>query len=446
MKRRINRFILVFVIVFLLAFFLRCILINWTLQYGNNVDFVSYEDWARIAHVHNFVATYTTPTRHSENFTIPANNQPPGSLYVLSGAYELWITAGKLISRFTHTSVGSIGFVNTYLQHIFMKIPSLLTDLGMGLFAYLLVTKEAGRKRGLFVAMLILFNPIIFYNSAIWGQMDSINNFLFILSLFFAFRKRIIPSIFAFVASIFVKLSLLPLLPFYLIFLFFLSNKNIKKISLGIALSAIAIFFAVLPISSNFTVWFLTIMPAITRGVFQNITAAAFNFWWMILCYPSIGHKNIPGLDQIFLITNFRTWAYGIFGILSLPFLYFQIKKHREIISKNLIFLILSVIALLIFLFLPGMHDRYMYPVFPLLAIAIGLSRQYKPYLIIFCFLSLFNLTNIVYSWYPIVLDSTSTFYHIFYGDYFGWIISVLTMPVAGWFYWKSLLELKRAK
>jgi hypothetical protein len=91
------------------------------------------------------------------------------------------------------------------------------------------------------------------------------------------------------------------------------------------------------------------------------------------------------------------------------------------------------------------MHDRYMYPVFPLLAVAVALSsRNIKTYFVIFCVLAFLHLTNLVYSWYPIVLDSKSTFYHIFYGDTFGWIISVLTVIVAGWFYWKSFRELRR--
>lgn len=446
MRGYIRKFSFIFIVVFSIAFLLRLSLINWTLQYGNNVDFSSYEDWARIAHVQNFAATYTTSTRHSAEFTTSSNNQPPGTIYILSGAYELWITTGKIIARITGTLVGSLLSVNTYLQHFFMKIPSLLTDLGMGLFAYLLVAREMGRRRGLFAASLILFNPVIFYNSAIWGQTDSINNFFFILSLFFAYRKKISLSIFAIATSLYVKLSLIPLLPFYFIFLFFLSNKNIRSILIGILLSVGVIIFATLPISSNPVVWLLTLIPTIAQGVLQRITDAAFNFWWTIFAFPVIGHKNIPNLDFIFLGVSLRVWAYGIFGIFSLPFLYFQIKKAKEFILGKNIFLMFSVVSLLVFLFLPGMHDRYMYPVFPLLAIAIGLSKQIKNYLGIFCLLSLFNLSNVVYSWYPIVLDSTSTFYHIFYGDYLGWIISILAMLVGGWLYWKTLVSYRKLK
>jgi Gpi18-like mannosyltransferase len=445
-RKNIKKFPLIFVLVFLAAFLIRCGLINWTLQYGNNTDLVRYEDWAKIAHVKNFAATYTTSTRHSATFWSPANNQPPGTIYILSGAYELWITTGKIIARVTHTVPGSITAVNTYLQHIFMKFPPLLTDLGMGLLAYLLVVKEMGRKKGLLAASLILFNPVILYNSAVWGQMDSLNNFFFLLSLFLAFRKNIKLSMLAFAASLYVKLSLLPLLPFYLIFLFFISKKDLEKIVIGIILTVGAVIIATFPVSANPVVWLLTKMPVIAQGELQNVTVAAFNFWWIIFCSPTVGHANIPPVTQIFFGLPLRSWAYDIFGILCLPFLYLQIKRPQQFISKHNVFLVFSLIALLLFLFLPGMHDRYMYPVFPLLAIAVALSKRARIYMIIFCLLSLFSLINVIYSWYPIVLDSTSAFYHFFYGDTFGWIISILTVVVAGWFYLKSFTDLRKAK
>jgi Gpi18-like mannosyltransferase len=327
-----------------------------------------------------------------------------------------------------------------------MKIPSLLTDLGMGLLAYLLVAKEMGRKRGLLAASLVLFNPVIFYNSAIWGQTDSLNNFFFLLSLFFVYRKNILLSMLFFAASLYVKLSLLPLLPFYLVFLFFITKKDLKKILIGIVLCVAAVLIATFPISANPVSWLLQEFPVIVWGGLSNITFAAFNFWWMVFCYPAAGHVNIPLVSQNFLSITLKTWAYFLFAVFSLPFLYLIIKKPKIFISKRIVFLTLSLLALLGFLFLPGMRDRYMYPVFPLLAIAIALSKQPRTYLIIFCLLTLFNLINVIYSWFPIVFNSTSNFYHFFYGDTFGWIISILTVVVAAWFYWKSFTDLRKVK
>lgn len=432
-----KHFLPVIVCVFLIAFLLRVSLINWTLNYGNNGDFSRYEDWARIAHVYNFADTYTT--HYLSVWKLFPNNQPPGTIYILSGTYELWILAGKTIARVTHIPAGTNMWVNSALQHIFMKSPAFLTDILMGIFIYLLVSKVAGKKRGILAVSLVLFNPVIFYNSVIWGQTDSINNFFFIASLFFAFRKKTILSLLSFAASLYVKLSLLPLVPFYLVFLFYVSGKNIKRIAIGIVASLAIIVFATIPISSNPIQWLLTELPVIARGETQSITVAAFNFWFMITCAPFA--CSIPDVTRIFFGLPLSLWAYGIFAALSLPLIFLQIKKRKLFITIEHAFLLFSLVALLAFLFLPGMHDRYMYPFFPLFAVAVVLNKHRKVYFLILCLLSLFNLDNIVYSWNPIVFNSTTAFYHIFYGPVLRWIVSALTVIVAVWFYKKSLTE-----
>ncbi len=444
MKKTLKKFSIIFLVVFLAGFLLRCLLINWTLPYGNNGDLTRYESWARIVHTKSFAATYTTIS-HDSSYTSPSNDQTPGLLYAVSGAYETWIIAGKIISRLTHTQPGTILWVNTYLQHIFMKIPAMLTDLGMALLAFLIVKRNTGKKKGLLAASLILFNPVIFYNSAVWGQLDSLNNFFFILSLFFAFRKNIILSIISYTVSLYIKLSLLPLLPFYLVFLFFLSGKNIKTIFLGIFFSIAGVIIATFPISSNPIQWLITQLPIIARGELQNITVAAFNFWMVVACFPTVCNNNVPLASQPFLALPLGTWAYLLFTLSCLPLLYLQIKKPKQFISPKSIFLVLSLVALITFLFLPAMHDRYMYPVFPLLAVVVALSKN-KIFVIVFTLLSLFQLTNLIYSWYPIVLNSKTTLYHILYGPYLRWIISVCTVIVGGLFYWKAFSEFGKIK
>jgi len=271
--------------------------------------------------------------------------------------------------------------------------------------------------------------------------MDSINNLFFLVSIFLAFRKRIIFSILFYAVSLYTKFSLLPLMPFYFLFLFYISGRNLKKIFVGIGTSLASIVIATIPISSHPIQWLLKEIPIIAGGEMQNMTIAAFNFWFMLMCSPN--NCVIPNVNQIFLKIPLSLWAYSIFALLSLPLIYLQIKKSREFINMKNVFLLFSLAALLSFLFLPGMHDRYMYPVFPLLAIAIALVNHRKTYFIIFCLLSLFNLDNIVYSWNPVVFSSTTTFYHIFYGPVLRWVISALTVLVGIWFYVKSLKEWK---
>ena len=440
-KKFLSKPLISLILLFFIALFVRGVLVNWTLPYGNNLDFSRYEDWTRVAHVYGFGETYKT--NHLLISKYYPNNQPPGSLFILSGAYESWIITGKVISRLAHISPRSNNFINTYLQHIFMKMPGIISDLVMGFLVFLVVSKYAGRKRGFMAASLILFNPVVLYNSSVWGQSDSWNNLFLMLSLFFATRKNVIASIISFAISIYIKFSLLPLVPFYFVFLFFISGRNIKRILAGVVLSIALILLATLLVSPNPLTWILAEFPVIARGELQNMTIASFNFWWMVLCFPNVGHAHIPLITDIFMGLSLGTWGYIFFGTLTLPLIYFQLKMQEKMPLKT-VFLIFSIVALLAFLFLPGMHDRYMYPVFPLLAVSVSLLKNMKVYITFLLLFTLFNLINVIYSWYPIPLSSNTDFYHIFYGDYFGWIVSIATVLVSVLFYVFSLNKVKK--
>ncbi len=389
--------------------------------------------------MYSFADTYTT--KHLSVSVLFPNNQPPGSLYILSGTYESYILTGKVLARLTHTTAGSLTWINTYLQHIFMKSPPLITDMLMGVLAFLLVAKEAGRKRGLLAASFILFNPVIFYNSAIWGQMDSINNFFFLLALFFAFRRHPILSIFSYAISLYIKLSLLPFLPFYLVFLFFQNKKKFVPILIGMLVSIGGILLATIPVSHSPLTWLITQLPIITQGELQNITVAAFNFWWAATCFPAVCNgNNIPVVSQLFLGISLHTWGYILFAIFSLPLMLLQFIRTKKMIIQKNIFLLFSLVALITFLFLPNMHDRYMYPFFPLFAVVIGLTQRNKLCIVIFCLLILLHMSNLLYSWYPTYFPAFF-FYQILYSTIFRWAISAITVVVFGWIYWISLQE-----
>lgn len=432
-NRKSFPFIIIFTLVFLGALFIRILLVNWTLNFWNNGDLSRYEDWARVAHTYGLADTYK-----GAHATTVVNNEPPGTLYVLSATYETYIVFGKIIAHATHTPAGSINWVNTFLQHITMKTLPMMADLLTGFLIYFIVKGMADNKKGLLAASFFLFNPIVFYNSAIWGQMDSVNNFFFILSLFFAFRKNSILSILAFTASLYTKLSLLPLLPFYLVFLYFQNRNHLGKLLLGTVLSIIAVVVATFPISSNPIIWLITYIPPLSGGELQNVTNAAFNFWWVATCIPTICHNNIPLISQNFLWISLGTWGYIIFGLLTAPLLYLQIKRPKKFTKPINIVLIFALVALCTFLFLPKMHDRYMYPFFPLFAIVLGLSKQIKKLLIIFIPLCLLHLSNLIYSWYPTYFP-TFVFYQILYNDFFRCGVSFATVIIFTWLYIGSM-------
>ena len=425
-----------FLLILLTAVTLRILLLIWVipLPFASNGDLTRYEDWAQVAHIYSLSDTYSS--KHLGNLL---NNQPPGTLYALSATYETYIIAGKLIAHITHTKAGSILWVNTFFLHLWMRFPSILAELIMGILAYLLVAQKKDDTSGLLAAGLIWFNPALFYNSTLWGQMDSINNVFFILSLFFAFRKNILLSVFSYAVSLYIKLSLLPLLPFYVIFLFFLCGKKLFPLIRSFLLAALGIVIATFAISNNPLMWLVLHLPQLAGGELQNVTNAAFNFWWAITCGPTCNYP--PVIDVTFLWITLNIWGYVFFAIATLPLLYLQLKKNVQLITKEHIILGFSLVAFATFLFLPKMHDRYLYPFFPLFAIFIGLTKYKKNYLILYTLLSLMHLLNLIYSWFPTYFPYFFI-YRVVYSRLYDWILSLFIVSLAAIVYGISYLLL----
>lgn len=419
-----------------IAILIRILLLFWSVPLAINGDQRRYEDWAQTTHVHGLAATY----KGGYNTTV-VNNEPPGTLYIISGTYEVYILLGKMIAKLTHTAPGSLQFVNSYLLHLLMRLPSVFTDLGMGILAYLLVAKKKDDQRGVLAAGLIVLNPIIFYNSSVWGQTDSLNNFFFLLSLFLAFRKKYIFSILAYACSLYIKLSLLPLLPFYFVFLFFSSQKQWKPVVIGTLLSVMIVTLATWPISPQPVSWLMTTIPAISHGELRNVTIAAFNFWWVVTCGPITCPHRLAEISDPFLGLTFNIWGYLLFTLATLPILYLQIKKSKQLSNPPYLFLAFSLVTIAIFHLLPQMHDRYLYPFFPLFAIAIAFSKKIKSSLILYCFLAFIYMGNLIYSEYPTKFPFF-IFYQIIYSNLFRWSLSLLITIVCIIIYQQSFVWL----
>lgn len=423
------------VIILFSAALIRIILLYFsvTIPFDLNGDQMRYEDWAQTAHIYGINSTYD----HGFVKIIP-NTQPPGTQYVLSATYEAYNIVGKVINKLTHTSPGSLNWVNITLLHGFMRIPEIITDLLIGLLIYFLVKKEKNKKLALISSSLFLFNPITIYNSVFWGQTDSITNFFFIFSLFLAFRKNVFLSIFVFAISIYIKLSILPLFPFLLIFLYFNTGKNWKRILVSMFTSVILLIMFTYPINHSPIKFFMEKYSYFTIGETQNITNAAFNFWWAIPCTKLLCLREMQSYDTLIKVP-LGIWAYLLFAIVTLPLLYFQIIKQKLFIKKGYFFLLLSLISFAMFMFMPRMHDRYLYPFFPLFSVGLVFSKNLKKYLSFFFIISFLHFLNLTASWYPTRFPNL-TFYHIVYNSSYRSLIAILTL-IIGFVIYREIMK-----
>src|SRR3990167_6171654 len=113
------------------------------------------------------------------NFTWP--NQPPATMLLFA-----------LIRKIYEGVFASLWFININfpmfpsqvitwsefnLYPAMLKLPSIFTDLGLAWLVFKFTKEITDSKKAELATIIFLFNPVVLYNSSIWGQTDSIINF-----------------------------------------------------------------------------------------------------------------------------------------------------------------------------------------------------------------------------------------------------------------------------
>jgi Gpi18-like mannosyltransferase len=433
-----------FLIFLLAAIVLRILVAFWSLQFRENTDVLRYKDWTRIAYLHGFADTYTSS--HLTFGTLP-NNQPPGSLYTLSIAYNIELQTAKLISKLTNTPPGNNQWVNGPLVTLFLRLPSIIADIIIGILLYLFIKKRGKEKGALIGSNIFLFAPSVWYNSAFWGQMDSLNNLMFLTAIFFFYEAKYLRTMIFTFLSVLIKLSLLPLLPLFFYALYLKKKTTFKNLIPTLIISLMSAFLFMLPVAGLNPFWIVEFISKNSLGEMQQITNFAFNFWWFVF-HPSIISGNPTSLFSFsdvhlihapigtssYLFLPLQSWAFIIFIVLTIPLLKKIISLKDELLVAKNLFLLLTLVSVLIFLFLPRMHERYLYPFFPILAIVVGLSGKYlKTFLV----LSFLNMINLYIVWHPMKLWFFP--YELINNSSFQWLVSAGIVITGLLFYYQTL-------
>ena len=234
-------------IILLIAFLVRVVLIIFTSPslYEHNDSYLQ-RDWGRISFLYGFADTYNK--EHISDVG-SVNNLPPGATYIFGTSYYIHMQASKGINAILQRPPGTLLWMNDgSFANMFLRLPPAIADVIIGLFIYLLIIK-AKKKNALFIASLYLFNPISIYNSAVWGQVDSVPTMFFVGALYFLTNKKYLLSMLAASLSLFVKLSLLPLFPLYAVILLF--HIKTKKLIINSLFTLGAMMLFLLPISKS---------------------------------------------------------------------------------------------------------------------------------------------------------------------------------------------------
>lgn len=353
-------------------------------------DVNNHVDWG-IRFFQYGASKFYAPESNVWSFTWP--NQPPGTTYLFAGVKTF---SDFVFSIFWWINIKVPPFPSNimfFLEHNLypglLKLPSILADVGIAILIYRVFKDVKKKELGRLGAIVWLINPVVWYNSSVWGQTDSVIAFLVFLSFYLLSKNRITLSSLSFALSLYIKASLAIFIPIYIIYAL-KKKRNVLVYLKAIAISILFIYLATIPFAKgNPLIWLYNLyLDKIFVQQLQVITANAFNIWATIATIHERPQSLMLGP------LTYQMWGNIAFIISYVLIAYFSIKSRVSNIYWSL-----SLIAISSFMLLTNMHERYLFPFFPFFTILAVANRKYMKVYIILALINLLNLYN--FWWVP---------------------------------------------
>ncbi len=319
--------------------------------------------------------------REFYNYAFP--NYPPLAMGLFALSYKLYRIFLSVIyflntfPIFPSNLVYFFEWENVLIS--FLKLPAILSTVGLSYLIYLVVKKENINKY--LASSILIINPSIIYLSAIWGQIDVLPTFFVVWSFYLLFKNRLIISVVLIALALLTKQTVLIFWGIYMLTIFKL--KGLRWLIKGVATSLVIFYLAYLPFHSPSLTWPLELYKLNFSLVAFSTSENAINLWGALY--------NFKRSDDTakFLILSLQQWGYLLFGLSFLPLIYFFIKRK---ITLYLLILFSAITSLNYYFFLTRMHERYLAPAVIFLTILVFLKKKHSFALIYFSALYFLNL------------------------------------------------------
>ena len=306
------------------------------------------------------------------------------------------------------------------VTRLLIKLPAILADVLLAFVAWLVIRRDAGERAGLVAASLYIFNPITWFDSAVWGQVDSVGTLvLFLTVVSLATGRSELAALLAALA-ILIKPQYAIIAPVIAVVLLrrhvFTKHGNPVRIATSLAAGAIPAF-AILALFKQAPLEFIEHMRK-TADQYPYVSMNAFNPWAIFSLVQGAEVNNplqaIPWMWDLWPITDGITpYQIGLtlFVLAALPVVARLVTRQ----DRSTLFICVSALALAFFVLPTRIHERYAFPFF---ALALPLAATSAAWLRCYVVLSLTGFANIyaVYSlpllqnagaFRPEVLDAT---------------------------------------
>ncbi|MBN1696608.1 MAG: glycosyltransferase family 39 protein [Spirochaetales bacterium] len=280
-----------------------------------------------------------------------------------------------------------------FLQHLFhagsqlytllIKLPNIISDMICCYLIYILARRRLNETAAVALSILYAFNPAIVINASIWGQADAIYTLLALLVVIFILDNKY------WLAAVILGIALL--IKIQTAFVMFagiyalIEKRSVKTgiVTVGAGLGAFFLFTLPFGIKLPFEWIFVQLYGTLTGYPYASVNA--YNFFSMIGANWVKSNRPLP------FIAISADWFGIIAGYLFLVFTIFVYFWSKDK-SKN--FYVSCLIMSVIFMFIPGMHERYLYATILFSLMTYVYSRD-RRFLFLFAALSISVYVNV---------------------------------------------------
>jgi Gpi18-like mannosyltransferase len=272
-----------------------------------------------------------------------------------------------------------------------LKLPSTLFDTATAGLIFVFLRKRLSFDSSLAAASFYAFNPATIFNGSIWGQFDAIYTFFLILSLMLILESKPKLAIAAYTLGVLTKpqsIALAPLVVFLL-----LRKHDWRTIVVSVVISAGLILTVAAPLSLNNLMDFLVNIYLKGYKSYPYTSLNAFNIW----AFGGFWKSDA----QTLLFSDLFKIGWITFGILAAFSLYrlYRISQRLEKTSRTYeisVFFTAFVLLFGFFMLPTRIHERYLFPVFSVLAVMLPFARETRPLYGILTFTYLANLAYVL--------------------------------------------------
>lgn len=316
---------------------------------------------------------------------------------------------------------------------IYFKIVTNLFDFATAYYIYQIIKKHSLGWAQI-ACISYLANPVILFNSTVWGQVDSIPTFFIILATYKLFStKQAVAGSVAYTLSMLIKPLNLPALP--VIALQLLKRFTRKQVIFSTIIVLIITCIIVTPFFPRESIIGVVKHLSSSTNIYPYTSMNAFNFWSLIGFW-------VPD-NTTWLFLTYKQWGMALYSSILIAILFPQLVK-KELMKESFIYYSLGLSTLAFFLFFTRIHDRHVYPVFAFLIIAAALYRSVAN-LAAYSIFAVIHFLNLFYSYYyyqyvhnkpfstPNIIYDMSVKYHI----HLAWITLAMFFIMLIFYYYK---------